>query len=276
MFRKIIGISLIIAAIIGLILSIGGIIGVWIAKDPLATGLANTLDMLQTTLQATSSGLKVAENALTMAVSDVTNMENTIQTASKTVGDTVPLIDSFSVLIADKLPGAISAVQTALTSAQTSANAIEGTLKILTAFPLLPMEPYNPDTPLPDALGEVVTSLDPIPQSLIDMEESLTTSQGNLTSIATQVSTISKNVGELRTTLDGTKKVLGQYQTVLTTLEGQISVAQDNLENFLNIGAWVVTIFLIWLGLAQIGLLTQGLEMVGVDVEGENREKEEA
>ena len=276
MFRKIIGISLIIAAIIGLILSIGGIIGVWIAKDPLATGLANTLDMLQTTLQATSSGLKVAENALTMAVSDVTNMENTIQTASKTVGDTVPLIDSFSVLIADKLPGAISAVQTALTSAQTSANAIEGTLKILTAFPLLPMEPYNPDTPLPDALGEVVTSLDPIPQSLIDMEESLTTSQGNLTSIATQVSTISKNVGELRTTLDGTKKVLGQYQTVLTTLEGQISVAQDNLEKFLNIGAWVVTIFLIWLGLAQIGLLTQGLEMVGVDVEGENREKEEA
>ena len=276
MFRKIIGISLIIAAIIGLILSIGGIIGVWIAKDPLATGLANTLNMLQTTLQATSSGLKVAENALTMAVSDVTNMENTIQTASKTVGDTVPLIDSFSVLIADKLPGAISAVQTALTSAQTSANAIEGTLKILTAFPLLPMEPYNPDTPLPDALGEVVTSLDPIPQSLIDMEESLTTSQGNLTSIATQVSTISKNVGELRTTLDGTKKVLGQYQTVLTTLEGQISVAQDNLENFLNIGAWVVTIFLIWLGLAQIGLLTQGLEMVGVDVEGENREKEEA
>jgi len=276
MFRKIIGISLIIAAIIGLILSIGGIIGVWIAKDPLATGLANTLNMLQTTLQATSSGLKVAENALTMAVSDVTNMENTIQTASKTVGDTVPLIDSFSVLIADKLPGAISAVQTALTSAQTSANAIEGTLKILTAFPLLPMEPYNPDTPLPDALGEVVTSLDPIPQSLIDMEESLTTSQGNLTSIATQVSTISKNVGELRTTLDGTKKVLGQYQTVLTTLEGQISVAQDNLENFLNIGAWVVTIFLIWLGLAQIGLLTQGLEMVGVDVEGENREKEAA
>jgi len=270
MFRKIIGISLIIAAIIGLILSIGGIIGIWVAKEPLTTGLANSLDMLQTTLQATSSGLQVAEDALTKAIIDVTTMEDTIQTASKTVEDTVPLIDSFSVLIADKLPSAISAVQSALSSAQTSAEALEGTLKIITAFPLLPMEPYNPDVPLPDALGDVVINLDPIPQSLIDMDKSLTTSQGNLTSISAQVGTIAKNVGELRTTLEGTKKVLSQYQTVLTTLEGQISVAQDNLGKFLNIGAWVVTIFLVWLGLAQIGLLTQGLEMVGFDVEGEN------
>jgi hypothetical protein len=271
MFRKLIGVALIIAGIIGLILSIGGIVGVWVAKEPLTTGLGNTLGTLQTTVQTTSSGLKIAETALTRAVSDVTTMENTIQTASKTVQDTVPLIDSFSVLIADKLPGAVSAVQSALSSAQVSAQAIEGTLKILTAIPLLPIEPYNPDKPLPDALGEVVTSLDPIPQSLIDMQESLSTSQDNLASISTQVSTISKNVGELRTTLEDTKKVLAQYQNVLTTLEGQIGLAQENLENFIKIGAWIVTIFLIWLGLAQIGLLTQGLEMVGVDVEGERR-----
>lgn len=271
MFRKIIGIALIIAAIIGLILSVGGIIGFWMAKEPLTAGLTNTFDLLKTTLEATSSGMKVAEDTLTRAVSDVTTMEETILTASKTVGDTVPLIDSLAILLAEKLPTAIGTVQTALTSAQTSARSIEGTLQLLTSIPFLPMEPYNPDVPLPDALGEVVTSLDPIPQSLIDMEESLTTSQENLTMISSQVGTISENVGELRTTLNDTKQVIAQYQAVLTTLEGQISIAQANIGNVLNIVGWVVTIFLIWLGLAQIGLLTQGLEMVGVDIEGENK-----
>jgi methyl-accepting chemotaxis protein len=198
-------------------------------------------------------------------------MEETILTASKTVEDTVPVIDALSILLAEKLPTAIATVQTALISAQSSAQAIEGTLQILTAIPFLPMEPYNPDVPLPDALGEVATSLDPIPQSLIDMEKSLSTSQGNLTLVSTQVGEIATSVGDLRTTLNDTKQVLAQYQSVLSTLEGQVSVAQDNIGNVLNIVGWVVTVFLIWLGLAQIGLLTQGLEMVGVDIEGENQ-----
>jgi hypothetical protein len=95
MFRKIIGISLIIAAIIGLILSIGGIIGVWVAKQPVTTGLANTLDMLKPPA-GNIIRFGSAEDALTKAVTDVTTMEKTIQTASKTVDDTSALLDSFS------------------------------------------------------------------------------------------------------------------------------------------------------------------------------------
>ena len=63
----IIGITVIIAAIAGLVICIGGIVGVWMAREPLATSLTNTFDLLGTTLKATSDGLTVADQSLSQA-----------------------------------------------------------------------------------------------------------------------------------------------------------------------------------------------------------------
>jgi hypothetical protein len=181
------------------------------------------------------------------------------------VEDTTPLMDSISKLMGTGLPDAILATQSALTSAQSSARSVESTLALITSFPLLPIEPYQPEVPLTDALGNVSASLDPIPQSFTSIEDSMKTSKGNITMLAAQINIIANNVSELRTNLNDAQQVLSQYQMVLGTLQKQVDATLVNLPQLLNGMAWGVTIILVWLGLTQVGLLYQGFEMVGAE-----------
>lgn len=258
--RRIIGIVLILAAAMGLLLSISGIVAIWTVKRSLAGDLLRTFDLLDETLDAASDGLGVADQTLSKFVLDITTIESTIETAGKSIEDTIPLMESFTELLTGDLSATIQSTQTAIVSAQSSAQAIEDTLQLLSAIPLLPIGTYDPEVPLAEALAEVSASLDPIPQALTDLSGDLQTTQDNMTLIATQVDTISINVGGLRTNLSQTQEVLSRVRDVITTLQGQMNSIRSGLPGGLNAAVWFLTVFFIWLGITQIGLLTQGLE----------------
>jgi methyl-accepting chemotaxis protein len=262
MARKIIGIAFIVAAIFGLIFSIAGIALVWGVKAPLTESLVNSIDLIDTTLEATSSGLTVVDDTLTNTLTDLSALENTIQTAGKGVDDSVPMVESISSLLSGNIPQAIEATQTALASLQSAATTLESTLQLVTAIPFLPIENYAPDVSFTTALDEVSQSLDSIPESLGAMEDTLATTQGNLTLLAAQLRIISRNISELKSNVYEIQLVLGQYLDVISTLQEKIDSFRSNLSTIITVTAWIFTIIFIWLGIAQLGLLTQGLERV--------------
>jgi hypothetical protein len=262
MARRIIGMTFIVAAIIGLIFSLAGVIFVWAVKEPITQNLVSTIDLIETTLEATGSGLTVADDTLTQAMADLGILEDTIQTASKSLEDSVPMVEMLSNLTSGSLPEAIEATQTGLNTAQDAARSIESTLRLITSIPFLPIESYAPDVSFTDALEDVATSLEPIPDALLTMEDTLNTTKGNLVLIAAQVRIISRNIGELRNSLYQMQLIIDQYQDVITTLEDRVETFRVNLSTIINVAAVLFTIIFIWLGIAQLGLLTQGLERV--------------
>ncbi len=262
MARKIIGITFITAAIIGLILSVAGIVLVWAVREPLTTNLVNTIDLIGTTLEATSTGLSTVDETLSSTISNISTLESTIQTASNAVDDSVPLVESISGLLSGNLPDAIEATQTGLTTLQDAAGSIESTLQLLTNIPFLPIEKYAPEISFTDSLEDVSTSLDPISQSLVDMESTLNTTQGNMIMITAQLRIISRNIGDLKSSLYDIQIVLEKYQKVITTAQERVDSISTNLNTIIIVTAWIFTIIFIWLGIAQLGLLTQGLERV--------------
>jgi prefoldin subunit 5 len=262
MARKIIGITFIVASIIGLIFSIAGIALVWGVKAPLTENLVNAIDLIDTTLNATSSGLEVVDNTLTRTISDFNTLENTLQTASQGVDDSVPMVENLSGLLSENIPQAIEATQTGLTTLQDAAGTLETTLQLVTSIPFLPIENYAPDVSFTTALADVANSLDAIPQSLSEMEESLNSTQGNLVMLSAQVRIMSRSVSDLKTDLYDIQLVIKKYQDVITTIQEKVDALGENISLIITVTAWLFTIIFIWLGIAQIGLLTQGLERV--------------
>jgi methyl-accepting chemotaxis protein len=262
MTRKIIGISFIVAAIFGLIFSIAGIVLVWGVKAPLTENLTNAINLIDTTLEATSSGLTVVDETLTKTVSDLTSLENTVQTAANGINDSVPMVENLSGLLSGSIPQAIEATQTGLTSLQNAAGTVESTLQLLTSIPFLPIENYDPDVSFTTALDDVSQSLDAIPESLAEMEDTLNTTQGNLIMLGAQARIVSRNISDLKSSVFEIQRVLEQYQTVITTAQERMNALRENLTTIITISAWIFTIIFVWLGIAQIGLLTQGLERV--------------
>jgi peptidoglycan hydrolase CwlO-like protein len=261
-FRRITGYALILASVAGLIFSLAGIIGIWGVQRNLTESLTETVDLLDLTLETTTQGLTVVDESLTKASTDVRALSATLQTTGKAIKDTNPIVVEVSELVADELPDAIFKTQTALTSAQASARLIERTLTIISNLPLLPIEAYNPPVPLDVALGEVVTSLEPLPDTLSSMESTLSTSQGNLIMIEAEFNIMARHINEINGSLTGARAVITQYQGVVSSLQEQINNLQTNLPTWMNMATWFITIGLVWLGLTQLGLLAQGLEMV--------------
>lgn len=262
MLRRSLGFLFVITALLGIIFSAGGIAFIWYVRAPLKENLTVTFDLIEATIKATTAGLIVADKSLSNAQKDVTSLQNTVSSASRAIEDTVPLVDSLRALFGDTLPEAIQSIQTAIDSTQDASASIESTLQLLSTIPILPIEPYQPEVTLTESLGEVSENLDPIPESFLEIESTLQTSQGNMTLIAAQVDIISRNVGELKNSLYQTQQVLSQYQAVVTTLEDQIIIIKSQLPGIINFLSWSGTIFFIWLGIMQLGLLTQGLERI--------------
>lgn len=262
MARRIIGITFIVAAIVGLIFSLAGVVFVWVVREPVTQNIISTVDLIDTTLEATSQGLTVADDTLTQAITDLGTLESTIQTAADTLDDSVPMVETLTDLTSESLPGAIEATQTGLSTAQDAARSIESTLRLISSIPFIPIESYQPEVSFTEALQDVSSSLETLPETLLSMEESLNTTKGNLALMAAQVRDISGNIGDLVNSLYKVQLVVSQYQDVIRTLLVRVESFRVNLSTIINVSAWLFTVIFIWLGIAQLGLLTQGLERI--------------
>lgn len=261
-FIRLLNYAMIVAAILGLIFSVVGFAGALAIRRTLVESINNTLDLLDDTLTATLDGFTVIKQSLDQASSSVSTLENTIQTSGKAIGDTTPIFDTLTKMVKEDLPSAIAATQTSLASAQASASLIEDTLTIITSLPLLPGEPYNPEVPLYQALGEVSESLNPLSESFSSLQESLSVGQDNLTTLQTEITTMAGQIGQIHDQLDNAQSVVDQYQSVVTRLHDGLTYSRESLPQWVNIAMIIVALLFLWLAITQIGLLTQGLERI--------------
>ena len=262
MARKVIGYTFIVAAVLGLLFSLAGIFLVWTVKAPLTANMFSTLELIDTTLEATSAGFTIVDDTLTNTISDLSSIENTVQTAGSGIDDSVPMAQSLSTLLSENIPQAIAATQTGLSTLQDAAGTLESTLQLLTSIPFLPIEGYDPEVSFSSALEDVSQSLDAIPESLSEMETTMNTTEGNLVMLGAQVNIIARNISELKDSFYQIQLVFDQYQEVIEDVQDRIDTFRGNLQTGITVTAWIFTFIFIWLGIAQLALLTQGLERV--------------
>jgi hypothetical protein len=258
-FARIIGLLLLIAAIGGLIFSIAGLVLIWQYKPAITEGLVNGMELLGSTLETTAQAMEVTQQSVSAAVDMIGALQTTIETTSKTLESTGPMVDSITELMAESLPNTIQSVETSLKTAQQSAQVIDSVLSALEAAPLINIG-YNPETPLHEALGQVADNLKDMPMMFLNMKEELETTGNNVQTIGTDMAVMAKTIGQMQSIVAQYENVVGGYQASLAQLQRQIDAVAANIPAIVNALVWGLTIFLIWMAIAQIGLFTQGWE----------------
>jgi peptidoglycan hydrolase CwlO-like protein len=274
--RRIIGVLLILAAIGGLIFSIVALSAIWNAQTAMTTGLQNTLDLLGQTLSTTSQGLVITRQSLQNSVELIGNLQATVETTAEAIGSTNPLVDEIARLMKDDLPTTIRAVQTSLRTAQQSAAAIDTVLGALRGIPLIGSSiGYNPEVPLADALGDVAESLESLPDSFLAMQDNLKNTQSNLQTFEADLTVMADSVGQIQSSVAQYDQVIGGYQASLDQVLAQIEALSANLPNIVRMLSIGLTAFLVWMAIAQLGLFTQGWELLTESRKrGEQEERE--
>lgn len=261
--NRIIGITLIGAAAAGMLITWYAFIGTWRIKKPVEAQLIKNLETFDSILEATDDGLTVANQFLDSTSASIIAFEITVETLSKSIDDSGPFLDSLSTLMADDLPNTFTSMQTSLLAAQSSARIIDGVLRSVTSIPFFPGDPYNPPVPLHVALAQVSDSLEGLPDSLSAMESSLDTTNDNLGIIKVEVERMAKDISQINDNLSEAQKVVTQYQTVVSDLQASVDAMRAGLPRWINTLARTFSIVFLLLSITQVGLLVQGLELLG-------------
>jgi chromosome segregation ATPase len=260
--RKIIGIVLLLFAVISLGITIYGMVQVWQMKEPLKDNFIANLELFDTTLQNTADGLVVASQSMESVMASLEGLENTVQTLAGSIEDTTPLISSLETLTGDTLPETIQSTQSSLAAAGESAKIIDSVLRTLTIFN---RDLYNPEEPLDVALGKVSASMDDLPETLNTMESSLSATNNNLLVLQADILLAAESIKEINQGLEQAQRVIKSYQTSVDELSEKISGVKTRLPGWIDAAAWVISFFLVWLIIVQLGVLVKSWQMIRTD-----------
>ncbi len=270
-FKILIGTLLIVASIIGLIFSVAGLIGIWQVQPRIEEGMSQTLDLLSDSLGATYQGLVVTQDSMEQSITSVKTLAETVSAIGVTINTTSPLLDSIAILIGEELPATVESTRQSLISAQQGAAVMDGVLSVITAIPLISSERYNPEKSLSASLGDVATNIEGLPEKFQEMSVNLSTTSESLVDVEAGMTTMASDIEAIGASLEGYNDVMEQYKVTVNTVKKQIDQINEGSEQIVTVLVWAVTIFLAWMAIAQIGLMTQGIEWV---MRGRNKPNE--
>ncbi|MFA5837492.1 MAG: hypothetical protein WC837_11115 [Bellilinea sp.] len=261
-FARITGLVLSIAAVMGLGLSLAGLILLGGFSSRISANLLGALEYLDRALVISSDGLETAESSLLAADSALDSLISTLDGVNESLQGMDPTLTALSKLLGNDLPGTIEATQDSLDSAQTSAKNIDNVLTSLSRIPFLGTLVYNPEVPLNETLGEISDSLDAIPRSLRDAKSGLDTADKNLAFITSDLDNVAQSTDQIGLSIADALLVIDEYQTLVADMQKRTKDFRQKLPGQLRLATLAAALLLIWLAITQIGLLAQGAEFM--------------
>jgi hypothetical protein len=271
-FRRVSGIIMALLAAASLVISVFIIARIWQMRIPVTETLDANIVRIIGTLENTQAMLAVADDSLMSALDSVDTLHIMLGTISKSINDTGPMFASMHQLLDEDLPGTISSTQTSLEAAQSSARIIDAVLTSLNAIPFIQGDPYNPPVPLHESLGQISDSLGEMPASFDDINASLRQANRDMIALRVDLADMQAQLDTVGTNLENTQVIVENYQESLVDYKTSLESMLEYLPGWINRLVWLLTFTVLWLSVAQWGLLVQGLAFTGLYKRGKQNE----
>ena len=253
MARKILSWILIILGSLFLVLSIAGIFAVWLYNEPLTERVTTQLNEIDTELAAAEVTLQSSEEELRRALRILDASQAALDKLTRQTNSAESLFDSIQSTLDDRLLPELKTTRAQIESARTALVSLQSILEGVSNF--VP----GVDLSLP---GRVVSDL-------ITSTKSLDTEIANVETLAQQASTFVSDTsyllgGDLTQTRESLQNFLTSiqaYQEKVKVWRQQTVDLKENAPKWIDQASIVLTIFLLWFGLSQFGLLLHGLAL---------------
>jgi hypothetical protein len=265
LIRRLPGVFLVILALIGLILSAFSIWGIIQIQEMLVPKIESGLDLVDEALVTTEQALDVLDSTINTVSNNILRMREALVTLAQSVHDAVPILESLSTITGETIPETITATQASLTTAQTTAKTIEDILGLISRFPLMPGDPYNPKVPLNIALGQVVADLDKISPQMLTIEQNLKDSKKNLYSLEADILQVALDLIHINTELTAATEVIDQYRLLIDQVQLRLESVRAQLPNWVSTIAAFFLFLLAWIVIYQVDLLIRGIRLIRLE-----------
>jgi methyl-accepting chemotaxis protein len=271
--KRVLGIIFIVIAIVGVLLSIGGIIASQRAIEGIGDGLDQTLQLTADTLDNVQATLLLTKTTIDQVSDSLDTVGQTALNVSTTLSSTQPLLAQVTQVATGEIPDSLDSVQTAIPNVAEAAGAIDETLRILNSFKVdrkifgIPIDfdlgiNYQPEEPLDETVLVLGSSLDGIPDELRSMESNLEIANQNLAVIGQNLEVISGDMDQINATVAEIDPLLDEYIRLTAETSDLLRLTQSQIDSQLQLAQLAIMGLFIWLGINQIVPFYLGLALL--------------
>lgn len=264
--RRIAGYLLLTAAVIGVVISITGIIFIKTYIDKTRNVAMESVDKVYEMMGLADTTLNNLSDSIDKISQVLVSLEGMTNGVAGSVNVAVPTLDELSKIVGDELPKTVSSMQSSLDAAAVSAKNVDNVLLAISKIPLLGAIVYNPDQPLSATLLDVADSLDNMPESLTNMQKGIDSATANLKDANLNMENVTKSVTAITGNVDSAKQSIEEYKKLTNSLQVRVKSIGEDVPRFMNLFTFVTIGSLVWLLLAQISLFLQGLDLINTKV----------
>lgn len=277
MFRRLLGLVILLVSLIMVALLLGGAYFVGQAVDSAGEAVDNiltlTVDSLGTvsaTLEQTKATIVEANNSIETAVTLTENL-------SKTVADTQPLMKSMTTVVAEDVPNNIEAIQTAIPNVANVAGVVDKAMTTLSSFGIeqtipIPFNPitlkfdlgidYEPEEPFDETILLLGDSLEGLPEQLRSLSGDLEVLSADLDNVSADILATSGNIEALNEQVALFIPILDDYLGIVEQIGAALVRTQGQLSAQLDMAKSIITAVLVFLALSQLTPLYVGWELI--------------
>lgn len=269
MFKRTLGIVLLLVGLVGLLISVGGFIISRSVLDGLGASLQTTLSLAEDSLDTVNDTLVLTKTTIDQASTSLDTLAETATNVSVTMNDTQPMLDRVTQSATKEIPTSVESIQEAIPTVAEAAGAIDDTLTVLNSFELdrqifgIPIQfdlgiDYQPTVPLDDTVLSLGQSLEGMPENLRALEGDMVRTSDNLARISGNIESIASDLEAISGTVDEIEPLIEQYIDIVGQTQELITEAQTDLADQLGLLQLAFMALFIWLGLNQIVPLYMG------------------
>jgi methyl-accepting chemotaxis protein len=272
-FRRILGLVMLLIGVLGLVLSIAGAIYGYRLIDNFGDSLKSSLDLTSQSLDTVRETLLLAKTTLGQANDGLDTVAGAANDLSETISQTRPLLGEIAQVVSHDVPDGVEAVQIAVPGMAQAAAVIDDTLTILSnlrieqrilGFPIyfdLGID-YAPEVSFEESINRIGYNLEGIPPRLRGLEVYIDTTNGNLETISQDIMAMSRDLDTINSSLADVAPLLDDYVRIVTEINDSIRQTRASLSQQLYMVKLVVTMAMIWIGLTQVAPLYLGWELL--------------
>jgi hypothetical protein len=231
--------------------SLVGIGAAWYYNEPLTEEAVAGLDKAGNELAQAQTALQDAQGELERALRIVDSSEAAFENFSEQIAVAKGFLDTVTNVLDETIKPNLGASREKIGQAQQTLDDLRTSIETLNRIPFVSLE--VPDDGILNSFVEIMDSL----------EGEITRVEGVAEQASTFLNDSSYLLGadfqETRGNIQKLQKVVAEYESKIGAWRGQLATLEAGLPGWIDRASIIVTVFLLWFGLSQFGLLLHGL-----------------
>jgi hypothetical protein len=224
-------------AVLGFLISVAGIAGVWVARSYARSAVIDVTSVTTRTLTVVNNGLGRVNTQVQDARQKVTQVNDAAAKLGNKIQASSPLYDKFNQLVNTNLAPSLEKVSTTAAAVHDAVVSLNSKLELLNRFP-------NIQVPtLTNQLSAVSDRAQEAQSAVQDMRTSLTDVKAGL--VTTVVAAVTQRTARIDTALARIQETANTYQATVTRTQQRVTAISNSVLLLLDVGVVSLTLLFI-------------------------------